>query len=243
MLIPSWSKAQKEAFRTHHPTKYPIKQVKHNYPKANVKEFADLIFAADCPEYKGLVTIVRRPKGTSTMETVASVPAEEEGEWLSRMHVSANADYYITKAQFKAAQTWDTDELFALNAIWVDIDAHEKASNCPNPEDALSLLSQGLEIWTELPEPNIVVYSGRGFHLIWLIGQCAASLGFMASEISKHIGNAIQNLLTDLQIIGYSVDSGYCSNIAGLTRIPGTFNTHAIITVPAKYDILFGCRS
>lgn len=49
----------------------------------------------------------------------------------------------------------------------------------------------------------------------------------MASEISKHIGNAIQNLLTDLQIIGYSVDSGYCSNIAGLTRIPGTFNTHA----------------
>lgn len=223
----SWTKEEKATFRTHHPTKYPIKQVKHNYPKANVKEFADLIFAADCPEYKGLVTIVCRPKGTSTMETVASVPAEEAGEWLSRMHVSANADYYITKAQFKAAQTWDTDELFALNAIWVDIDAHEKASNCPNPEDALSLLSQGLEIWTELPEPNIVVYSGRGFHLIWLIGQCAASLGFMASEISKHIGNAIQNLLTDLQIIGYSVDSGYCSNIAGLTRIPGTFNTHA----------------
>ena len=221
------SKEEKATFRTQHPTKYPIKQANHNSPKADVKTFADLIYAADRPEYKGIVTIARRPKGTSTMETVASVPAEQVGEWLSQMHVSADADYYITKAQFKAAQTWDTGELFALNAIWVDIDAHEKASNCPNPEDALSLLSQGLEIWTELPEPNIVVYSGRGFHLIWLIGQCAASLGFMASEISKHIGNAIQNLLTDLQIIGYSVDSGYCSNIAGLTRIPGTFNTHA----------------
>lgn len=223
----SWTKEEKATFRTQHPTKYPIKQANHNSPKADVKTFADLIYAADRPEYKGIVTIARRPKGTSTMETVASVPAEQVGEWLSQMHVSADADYYITKAQFKAAQTWDTGELFALNAIWVDIDAHEKASNCPNPEDALSLLSQGLEIWTELPEPNIVVYSGRGFHLIWLIGQCAASLGFMASEISKHIGNAIQNLLTDLQIIGYSVDSGYCSNIAGLTRIPGTFNTHA----------------
>ena len=223
----SWTKEEKATFRTQHPTKYPIKQANHNSPKADVKTFADLIYAADRPEYKGIVTIARRPKGTSTMETVASVPAEQVGEWLSQMHVSADADYYITKAQFKAAQTWDNGELFALNAIWVDIDAHEKASNCPNPEDALSLLSQGLEIWTELPEPNIVVYSGRGFHLIWLIGQCAASLGFMASEISKHIGNAIQNLLTDLQIIGYSVDSGYCSNIAGLTRIPGTFNTHA----------------
>lgn len=223
----SWTKEEKATFRTQHPTKYPIKQANHNSPKADVKTFADLIYAADRPEYKGIVTIARRPKGTSTMETVASVPAEQVGEWLSQMHVSADADYYITKAQFKAAQTWDTGELFALNAIWVDIDAHEKASNCPNPEDALSLLSQGLEIWTELPEPNIVVYSGRGFHLIWLIGQCAASLGFMASEISKHIGNAIQNLFTDLQIIGYSVDSGYCSNIAGLTRIPGTFNTRA----------------
>lgn len=223
----SWTKEEKATFRTQHPIKYPIKQLKHNCPKANVKEFADLVFAADYPEYKGLVTIVRRPKGTSTMETVASVPAEEAGEWLSRMHVSANADYYITKAQFSKAQTWDSRNLFAINAIWIDVDAHEKTSNCPNQEDALSLLSQGIEIWTELPEPNIVVYSGRGFHLIWLIGQCAASLGFMASEISKYIGNTIQNLLTDLQIIGYSVDSGYCSNIAGLTRIPGTFNTHA----------------
>ena len=192
-----------------------------------MKTFADLVFAADYPEYKGLVTIVRRSKGATTMESVASVPAEHLGEWLAQMHASTDADYYITKAQFSKAQTWDSRNLFAINAIWIDIDAHEKTSNCPNPEDALSLLSQGLEIWTELPEPNIVVYSGRGFHLIWLIDQCAASLGFMASEISKYIGNTIQNLLTDLQIIGYSVDSGYCSNIAGLTRIPGTFNTHA----------------
>lgn len=123
----SWTKEEKATFRTQHPIKYPIKQLKHNCPKANVKEFADLVFAADYPEYKGLVTIVRRPKGTSTMETVASVPAEEAGEWLSRMHVSANADYYITKAQFSKAQTWDSRNLFAINAIWIDVDAHEKA--------------------------------------------------------------------------------------------------------------------
>lgn len=53
MLIPSWSKAQKEAFRTQHPTKYPIKQAKHNYPKANVKEFADLILRRTVPSTRG----------------------------------------------------------------------------------------------------------------------------------------------------------------------------------------------
>ena len=138
MLIPSWSKAQKEAFRTQHPTKYPNKQANHNSPKADVKTFADLIYAADCPEYKGIVTIVRRPKGTTTMETVASVPAEQAGEWLSQMHVSANADYYITKAQFSKARSWESEKLFALNAIWVDIDARGETPSFAEAERALS---------------------------------------------------------------------------------------------------------
>ena len=227
MLIPSWSKAQKEAFRTHHPTKYPIKQVKHNYPKANVKEFADLIFAADCPEYKGLVTIVRRPKGTSTMETVASVPAEEAGEWLSRMHVSANADYYITKAQFKAAQTWDTGELFALNAIWVDIDAHGETPSFAEAERMRSLLIHALPELAGIPVPNIIIYSGRGLHLLWLIEQCAAELAFMHRAVSHYYGEAIRDLIAGFKITKYSVDGSYGANVSGLTRIPGTFNTHS----------------
>lgn len=37
MCIPLWSKAEKEAFRTQHPTKYPVEQAKHNPPKADVK--------------------------------------------------------------------------------------------------------------------------------------------------------------------------------------------------------------
>lgn len=227
MLIPSWSKAQKEAFRTHHPTKYPIKQVKHNYPKANVKEFADLIFAADCPEYKGLVTIVRRTKGTSKMETVASVPAEEAGEWLSRMHVSTDADYYITKAQFKTAQTWDSSELFTLNAIWVDIDAHSETPSFAEVERMRTLLIHALPELAGIPVPNIIIYSGRGFHLLWLIEQCAAELAFMHRAVSHYYGEAIRDLIAGFKITKYSVDGSYGANVSGLTRIPGTFNTHS----------------
>ena len=242
MLIPSWSKAQKEAFRTQHPTKYPIKQAKHNYPKANVKEFADLIFAADCPEYKGLVTIVRRPKGTATMETVASVPAEQAGEWLSRLHVSADADYYLTKAQFKAAQTWNSGELFALNAIWVDVDAHGEIPSFVEMERIRSLLIHALPELAGIPIPNLIVYSGRGFHLVWLIEQCAAELAFMHRAVSHYYGEAIQNLLVGLKFTQcYSVDTGYCASIAGLTRIPGTFNTHS--NTYCTYEILHSRRT
>lgn len=224
----SWTKEEKATFRTQHPTKYPIKQANHNSPKADVKTFADLIYAADRPEYKGIVTIARRPKGTSTMETVASVPAEQVGEWLSQMHVSADADYYITKAQFKAAQTWGTGELFALNAIWVDIDAHGETPSFAEAERMRSLLIHALPELAGIPVPNIIIYSGRGLHLLWLIEQCAAELAFMHRSVSNYYGEAIQDLLAGLKFTKYySVDTGYCANIAGLTRIPGTFNTHS----------------
>lgn len=236
MLIPSWSKAQKEAFRTQHPTKYPIKQAKHNYPKANVKEFADVIFAADCPEYKGLVTIVRRPKGTATMEMVASVPAEQVGEWLSQMHVSADADYYLTKAQFKAAQTWDGGELFALNAIWVDIDAHEETPGFAEAERMRSLLIHALPELAGIPVPNIIIYSGRGLHLLWLIEQCAAELAFMHRAVSAYYGEVIRDLIAGFKLTKYSVDRRYGANVSGLTRIPGTFNTHS--STYCTYEII-----
>lgn len=223
----SWTKEEKATFRTQHPIKYPIKQLKHNCPKANVKEFADLVFAADYPEYKGLVTIVRRPKGTSTMETVASVPAEEVGEWLSQIHVSADADYYLTKAQFKAAQTWDGGELFALNAIWVDIDAHGETPSFAEAERMRSLLIHALPELAGIPVPNIIIYSGRGLHLLWLIEQCAAELAFMHRAVSHYYGEAIRDLIAGFKITKYSVDGSYGANVSGLTRIPGTFNTHS----------------
>ena len=236
MLVPSWSKAQKEAFRTQHPTKYPIKQAKHNYPKADIKTFADLIYAADRPEYKGIVTIVRRPKGTTTMETVASVPAEQAGEWLSQMHVSANADYYITKAQFSKAQTWDSRNLFAINAIWIDVDAHSETPSFAEAERMRSLLIHALPELAGIPVPNIIIYSGRGFHLVWLIEQCAAELTFMHRAVSAYYGEVIRDLIAGFKLTKYSVDGSYSANIAGLTRIPGTFNTYS--STYCTYEII-----
>ena len=241
MLIPSWSRSQKEAFRAQHPTKYPIEQAKHNSPRADVKTFADLVFAADHPEYKGLVTIVRRSKGTTTMETVASVPAEQVGEWLVQMHVATDADYYITKTQFSKAQTWDSRNLFAINAIWIDIDAHSKIPSLAETERMRSLLIHALPELERLLIPNIIIYSGRGFHLVWLIEQCAAELAFMHRAVSHYYGEAIQNLLAGLKFTKYySVDTGYCANIAGLTRIPGTFNTHS--NTYCTYEIIHSQR-
>ena len=236
-----WTKEEKDAFRAQHPTKYPIEQEKHNSPNADVKTFANLIYAADYPEYKGMVTIVRRLRGTSTMETVASVPAEQVGEWLAQMHVATDADYYITKAQFKAAQTWDSSELFALNAIWVDIDAHGKGPSFAEMERIRSLLIHALPELAGIPVPNMVIYSGRGIHLVWLIEQCSAKLAFMHKAVSVYYGETIQNLLAGLKFAKYySVDTGYCANIAGLTRIPGTFNTHS--STYCTYEIIHSHR-
>lgn len=161
------------------------------------------------------------------METVASVPAEQVGEWLSQMHVATDADYYLTKAQFKAAQTWDGGELFALNAIWVDIDAHGETPSFAEAERVRSLLIHALPELAGIPIPNIIICSGRGFHLVWLIEQCAAELAFMHRAVSAYYCEVIRDLIAGFKLTKYSVDGSYGANVSGLTRIPGTFNTHS----------------
>ena len=75
--------------------------------------------------------------------------------------------------------------------------------------------------------PNVIEMSGRGYHLVWYIDQVAAALGWMVEAVSVFFAQTVQMLLTDSGAKGYQADIGYAHRIAGLTRIPGTYNTAA----------------
>ena len=148
--------------------------------------------------------------------------------------------YYITKAQFSKAQTWDSRNLFAINAIWIDVDAHSKTPSFAEAERVHSLLIHALPELAGIPVPNIIIYSGRGFHLIWLIEQCAAKLTFMHRTVSAYYGEVIRDLIAGFKLTKYSVDGSYGANVSGLTRIPGTFNTHS--STYCTYEIILRQR-
>lgn len=73
-------------------------------------------------------------------------------------------DVYITPNEFRG---WRLIKLGdALNALYVDIDAHDEA----NPDLArLASLAIGRCETARIPSPNFVVYTGRGVHLYWLL--------------------------------------------------------------------------
>ncbi|MFP3702206.1 hypothetical protein SB758_42695, partial [Burkholderia sp. SIMBA_013] len=52
----------------------------------------------------------------------------------------------------------------AFNALYIDLDAH-------NGQDIMALVEGALDALTraKIPEPNTIVYTGRGAHFYWLI--------------------------------------------------------------------------
>ena len=57
----------------------------------------------------------------------------------------------------------------ALNALFVDIDAH-------NGEDIVRMVAQAISAIerARIPEPNCIIYTGRGAHIYWLIERTTA---------------------------------------------------------------------
>lgn len=231
--MPSWSLEEKAKYRAEHPVIMPRLQANHCYPRSDVKTYFDLIFAGDHPEYKGLVSIAGRNKKTNKMCLIGVIPAEQLGNWSTKMHVSRQYDYYYGKAQHSGHGTWGADGVFAYNALYVDIDTHSGRVS----KTAGQMIDLLMEILPEegYPVPNIVEYSGRGIHLVWLIDQVAATLHWMVCEVSNALASSIISIFRNYNIAGYTVDTSYSSNISGLTRIPGTYNTAA--KGYAAYDI------
>jgi hypothetical protein len=76
-------------------------------------------------------------------------------------------DVYVTPNEFF---NWRLiKNAAALNALYVDIDAHDGEDVMYQVELALSALEHA-----RIPEPNCIVYTGRGAHLYWLIERTDA---------------------------------------------------------------------
>jgi hypothetical protein len=75
-------------------------------------------------------------------------------------------DIYVTPNEF---YNWRRiKNAAALNAMYVDIDAH-------NGQDVMKLVTAALSALDaeRVPEPNCIVYTGRGAHVYWLINRTA----------------------------------------------------------------------
>lgn len=195
-------------------------------------EFVNLIFSGP-KEYRGLVTIACSD-GKGPMKVVMTSPVGMMSEKLKELTISKKRNYYITKGQAKRAGKWRAEDLFAINAMYIDIDNHmfrpwSVLRNTHEDEnEILRLIYENLVNDGLLCEPNIVVYTGRGIHLVWLMEQVSAKLQglyrFVCSQYC-HMISEVVDAYNRKAHTKFSVDDACSKKAMGLTRLPETYNT------------------
>lgn len=195
-----------------------------------LKQFLELLFRGP-QEYQGLVTIVCGNK-KGVMKPAITAPVCVIGEKIKEMVIYKNRNYYITKGQTKNAGHWRDRDLFCLNAMYIDIDNHTaKRSFLRNDyfdeNEIIRRIYSDLVVADLILEPNIVVYTGRGIHLVWLIDQAAADLKGLYRFVCAQYCHMISEIVDAYNKEAHtklSVDKACSQKAMGLTRLPETFN-------------------
>ena len=106
-------------------------------------------------------------------------------------------DYYITANSVSGVRRV-TEDVFGLHNIVVDIDCHEEGAR------SMELLAAfiwrcGRDLWNidECPEPNSIVFSGRGVQLWWAIEPASAKIQYWYKRMQAWILDALQGVLDE----------------------------------------------
>lgn len=210
--------------------KMPVNQYPHNYISADIMPWISLHFPADCA-YKGRVFIGHRKKDTSGIYDLSRRNIDELTQFIPRMHISRRLDYYIMANTVKGVER-NTDDIFSLNNIVVDIDCHGENTELSPAELAQAFVWRcQRDKWSigEMPVPNSVVYTGRGVQLWWAIDAVSVKLEWIYKRIQNWLMDGLQDVLNEYSesLAGLSIDRGASQKIAGWFRLPLTYNTVA----------------
>ncbi len=138
----------------------------------------------------------------------------------------ASTDCYYTPNQF--FQWRKKRQVALLGANWLDIDVVRRSnSRATVDSDAAELFESILRILLKknIPAPSGYVSSGSGgIHVYWLYKpiRCTHQAAQQWVEISRRLCDALKK---ESGSGNWKIDVGASSNIAGLLRLPGTYNS------------------
>jgi len=205
---------------------WPQEQKNHHYIDKRIMPWLDIHFPADSSFYGRIFLGYHRKDGTGIFDLTRR-NVDELSDFISEMHVSRNLDYYIT-ANSMCGVRRVTEDVFGLHNIVIDIDCHEGISNSAELTAAL-IWRCSRDLWAtgECPEPNSVVLSGRGVQLWWALEPASAKVQYWYKRMQAWLMDSLQGVLNDNpgELAGLSIDRSASKRLAGLFRLPLTYNT------------------
>lgn len=132
--------------------------------------------------------------------------------------ISASEDVYFGCGLYRpgvGAGRGSAKDVTCITSLWADVDygaTHAKEGNPPDIVEAMKVVNRiGLR-------PSIVIDSGYGLHVYWLLTEALAASDD-AATISRRFGATI---LECAKCLSYVVDLVH--DISRVMRVPGTFN-------------------
>lgn len=165
---------------------------------------------------QGWITLAKKDPTTHRYKQYHYQP-EELADHLSQW--TEEDVYYSQNTFFKPQRRIDT--IRQLRTLYVDLDVYNLGLK---PEWVLGKLEFEYFGHT-IPDPNVVIFSGRGLVLIWNI-QPIPHLGMpLWRAVENHFAEALKDLGADTK----------ATDPARIFRLPGTINSKSHRTVTAQY--------
>ena len=125
--------------------------------------------------------------------------------------------------------------IFAFKNIVLDIDWHESAPD-EIEEYTANFYDYYNDIFAEIPEPNIIHFTGRGMQLIYCLEMTSKKLAWLYEKTSHALFDAVNSKLKEYSFeLGFAeLDPSVTFNCAALIRMPGTINTCAYLPTYVK---------
>ena len=205
-----------------------IKEYKRQHiDKAKKLKGEDFRFFEKMFSYRGQRQVrINNPNSDIPFQLAFFCKPEQFCEKIDGFSVLKSYDTYLTKNPFFADRR-ETKYLSAFDNIVIDLDNHHINPTAVKHE-VERLMYYLAEEYEGIPYPTLTVYTGRGVQLWYSIESTAVT------EHWTNVYNAVAHYLCDVFIkmvsecdIDLEVDRGASVNIAGLVRMPCTYNTKA----------------
>lgn len=181
-----------------------------------------LTFQHDPTSTQGWITLAKKDPQTHKFRQHHYKP-DELAEQLSQW---TDEDVYYSQNTFYKPQR-RIDSIRQLRSLYVDLDVYNLGLK---PEWVLGKLE--LEYFGKtIPDPNVVIFSGRGLVLIWNIEP----IPYMAMPLWRAVENFF---VQSLMAVGADAKA---SDPARIFRLPGTINSknHATVTAEYRHDFRY----
>lgn len=175
-----------------------------------------ILFHHDPANTSGWITLAKKDPQSHSFRQYHYQP-EELAEHLTEW--TGEDTYYSQNTFFKPQRR--IDNIRQLRTLYVDLDVYNVGLK---PEFVLAKLEHEYFRKT-IPEPNMVIFSGRGLVLIWNIDP----IPHMAMPLWKAVETYLSDHLKDLGSDSKATDP------ARIFRLPGSINSKNQATVTAQY--------